>query len=604
MPDAATRLTHTARDQARLALDAALRAKGLTPLAQQELMAYEPRRISHGWRASVTFPDGERRMDVLLPPGFPRKAAKIAMVDRPPFLSWPHVEKDGVLCLLSSASEVSSYNPIEVTQQLLGDAAGLVEELAAGARDADFTDEFLSYWSWDASVDAPAVRSLLLPRGPSRPVRLWRGKRFYLLGESDKALETWLHNLGGTTSTKHTFEPAVLIWREGEFKPSDYPRSASGLLAIADTTARPLLQDLARSAPASMICAIGVSTRNGPAFGAVRLRPAPDTTKRRGRDAIAAGFRPGHVPEAIASMRYLGRASFERACVERVDASWIHGRDQDARQAKLFSRTVTVLGCGSIGSSVADTLAQAGVGRIRLVDRDLIEPPNAGRHRLGVDAVGRYKSAELSRQLSARFPHAQFDHAPVYWEDLPDDFGLFEKSSLVISAIGSGSAEGALNEAQIAAGRATPVLYGWTEPHACAGHSVLIGASGGCLQCGLDVLGGASLRVTNWPVAGGLKQEPACGGVFQPYGAVQLGYISSMIAEHAIDALCGDASAGEHRIWTTSGKRLQDVGGEWSSIWLGVRGDAAGAAGAAGLHERSWSEDPACPECGAGPPRC
>lgn len=48
-------------------------------------------------------------------------------------------------------------------------------------------------------------------------------------------------------------------------------------------------------------------------------------------------------------------------------------------QAKLGSSTVVVIGCGALGSNIATFLVRAGVGRIRIVDRDFIEYHNLQR---------------------------------------------------------------------------------------------------------------------------------------------------------------------------------------------------------------------------------
>jgi molybdopterin-synthase adenylyltransferase len=51
-------------------------------------------------------------------------------------------------------------------------------------------------------------------------------------------------------------------------------------------------------------------------------------------------------------------------------------------QPKLAAATVVVVGVGALGGTGAALLARAGVGRIRLIDRDLIEPHNLQRQEL------------------------------------------------------------------------------------------------------------------------------------------------------------------------------------------------------------------------------
>jgi len=48
-------------------------------------------------------------------------------------------------------------------------------------------------------------------------------------------------------------------------------------------------------------------------------------------------------------------------------------------QRKLLSSAVAVIGCGALGTVIANTLVRAGVGKIRIVDRDYIELNNLQR---------------------------------------------------------------------------------------------------------------------------------------------------------------------------------------------------------------------------------
>src|SRR6478672_4621023 len=48
-------------------------------------------------------------------------------------------------------------------------------------------------------------------------------------------------------------------------------------------------------------------------------------------------------------------------------------------QAKLLASKVTLVGCGALGTVLANALVRAGVGHLRLVDRDFIETSNLQR---------------------------------------------------------------------------------------------------------------------------------------------------------------------------------------------------------------------------------
>jgi molybdopterin/thiamine biosynthesis adenylyltransferase len=51
-------------------------------------------------------------------------------------------------------------------------------------------------------------------------------------------------------------------------------------------------------------------------------------------------------------------------------------------QRKLIASRITIVGCGATGSALASLLARAGVGTIRIIDRDYVEPSNLQRQAL------------------------------------------------------------------------------------------------------------------------------------------------------------------------------------------------------------------------------
>src|SRR5579864_4015334 len=51
-------------------------------------------------------------------------------------------------------------------------------------------------------------------------------------------------------------------------------------------------------------------------------------------------------------------------------------------QARLAKASVVIIGCGAMGSALANNLARAGVGRLRILDRDFVEVNNLQRQTL------------------------------------------------------------------------------------------------------------------------------------------------------------------------------------------------------------------------------
>src|ERR1700730_5888700 len=98
-----------------------------------QVKAYKTRNFMLGWSVRVAFRDHTREFHALIGPSFPFDAPRVALVDRPDFLSWPHVEEDGVLCLLQINSNIDGRDPIGVFQNLLARAVSLVEDCLSSA---------------------------------------------------------------------------------------------------------------------------------------------------------------------------------------------------------------------------------------------------------------------------------------------------------------------------------------------------------------------------------------------------------------------------------------------------------------------------------------
>ena len=54
----------------------------------------------------------------------------------------------------------------------------------------------------------------------------------------------------------------------------------------------------------------------------------------------------------------------------------------EAGQERLLSSSAVIVGCGALGTALANLLVRAGVGRLRIVDRDFVEPSNLQRQTL------------------------------------------------------------------------------------------------------------------------------------------------------------------------------------------------------------------------------
>ncbi|WP_210402338.1 ThiF family adenylyltransferase [Thioclava sp. DLFJ4-1] len=528
--------------------------------------------IVAAWRIKVEFSDGvTRRFDLVAGAKFPTTPVRTALVDHPEPMTWPHVESDGILCLLPNMAECDPDDPSEVAMDLLNRSVRLVTELLDGSIiERDFREEFVTYWGYQAHSQGKNLFSLVAPTPPSRVVRVWRGKGIEVVAENQEAIAKWVsRRFGGKVAVNA--DAAAFLWLDAPLLPAEYPETAADLYLLSQRLgddSKAALEQAASVEPDEILALLGAIGRGGAASVGVRvLNPKRLKGRPRAPEApLSVGFRPGHTPRPLFLDRFFGRNSVIRTLVQRADAEWVHGRCRDSRTHHLLGASVAVIGCGSVGAPVACALAQAGVGRIILVDPETLTWPNVGRHPLGATAVGRQKAEALAERLRADFPHLSVGHLACDVHHLIEHRSdLLASVEVIVSATGSWAAESALNRWHIQQGRRQPIVYGWTEAHACAGHAVAIGEKQGCLQCHIGRTGAPEFTAVTWLNGGDVAQEePACGAHYQPYGPIELAYVTAMVAEVAVDCLLKPPLNSFSRVFVASRRRIKALGGRLS----------------------------------------
>jgi adenylyltransferase/sulfurtransferase len=83
-------------------------------------------------------------------------------------------------------------------------------------------------------------------------------------------------------------------------------------------------------------------------------------------------------------------------------------------QKRLLDTSVAVLGCGALGTNIANLLVRAGVGQLRIVDRDVVEQSNLQRQVLfdEVDAANSLPKA-IAAEQKLRSINSQVNLDPV-----------------------------------------------------------------------------------------------------------------------------------------------------------------------------------------------
>ncbi|MDF7823184.1 sulfur carrier protein ThiS adenylyltransferase ThiF [Pontiellaceae bacterium B12227] len=92
---------------------------------------------------------------------------------------------------------------------------------------------------------------------------------------------------------------------------------------------------------------------------------------------------------------------------------------------KIKGATVGIAGLGGLGSAIAVALARIGVGKLVLVDFDVVEPSNLNRQQYFIDQLGMTKAEALEANLKRINPYVSYEThcTKVMPENIPELFG-------------------------------------------------------------------------------------------------------------------------------------------------------------------------------------
>lgn len=154
-------------------------------------------------------------------------------------------------------------------------------------------------------------------------------------------------------------------------------------------------------------------------------------------------------------------------------------------QRRLLSSRVVLVGCGALGTAVANLLVRAGVGRLRIIDRDFVEPSNLQRQTLFDESDAREslpKAVAAERRLRAINSEVSIegvvaDLTPKNAEE------LLSGHDLILDGTDNFETRFLLNDAAVKSG------LPWIYAAVVAGYGVTMTVHPGitaCLACVLD----------------------------------------------------------------------------------------------------------------------
>ena len=119
-----------------------------------------------------------------------------------------------------------------------------------------------------------------------------------------------------------------------------------------------------------------------------------------------------------------------------------HGREL---HRTFSSATVAICGLGGLGSSIAITLARAGIGKLILCDFDRVDITNLHRQQYKAEQIGMYKTEALAKNLREIAPYISLE---VHTERITEENAvtLLKGADIICEAFDSAEAKAMIAE--------------------------------------------------------------------------------------------------------------------------------------------------------------
>lgn len=246
---------------------------------------------------------------------------------------------------------------------------------------------------------------------------------------------------------------------------------------------------------------------------------------RRARDSAKKLRQKGRKLKDILAMFSAQQAkSFERVGILNASTQFVIGRN--TLQQDLAGLKIAVVGCGTLGGFVANTLVKLGAGtgeggELIFSDGDRLKPENLGRHVLDSTYVGEMKSSALRHfvQNSVFWPLKC-----EVWPPLDPTYSnrLLAHCDIIIDAVGNIPLSKMLSSKYrlSTVSKDKRIVHGWIDADGTAVRCLLDDKTGGCIHC-LRIDGKERFPVFKNETANDIQNAPAmsCGQSFTPYAA-------------------------------------------------------------------------------------
>ena len=454
----------------------------------------------------------------------------------------PHVENDGYICYAREENSLLNAEDITgLTQEAISGAINVIKDGIFGKNKIDFIDKFGAYWDHLDNLDkTKIVISIVSPSTYVKKIKVFRGNDDHLsLADNIQDFQAYQgsvpHVLKSVSAIYIPLKPGSIVM----------PPHPSHFWSLSDIR-KVIFNNLASEQIAALLTFI--SKYNGVEIILISLPRTSD-----GETLFGIKFDKVDIAHPLNEE---GKSSGVTSLVIiRRDKEYLLPRG--GSNLSLRHKRVLLLGCGAVGGFIANELTRAGISRLTLLDKDMMNHENLFRHVLGQKNVNKWKVMGIKDDIEERLPYVTIVPLPSTLENAVSG-GTIKVGDydLIVSALGNPTVELAFNK-HIHDINGPPIIFTWLEPYGIGGHALLTGlhnGSGkGCLKCLYEDLGdgvGGYCRAAFAKHGQSFaKNINGCRNLFTPFGSLDAVKTAELATRLAISTLNDSIKTNMIRSW-------------------------------------------------------
>lgn len=469
---------------------------------------------------------------------FPYEFPQIYILDscRSNIRGIPHIHRDNSICLFDDETNIPDFRtPNDLVIASIEKAFSIICDGLDGKNFSDFNDERLAYWETSKNLEKYRYYSAFHnDDNPKVLYLLLKKNEFYFCQSND--YKKFLSNLN-ITNEKCIIKKCIYIpITSNSYSKIITYRDAVEYIKANSKHYKFYKKFIETSKYETNIMIFGQETNGNYALCGIYQKSFKDIN----------GFRKGKSPIELAVMGSYGNTAIEKFSVHNISQDRLFNRG--GIENYFFNKELAIIGCGSIGSNLAEAFASVGVSKYKLFDNQILTEENIGRHYCGFNQVRKSKTVALKQELINHNPNIAVktfsDNIHSY---LNKSIDVFNNCDYIFITIGRAPIEyrfvRLFNNHKIN----IPIIMLWVEPYALCGHALILNKPQDIYSEFFD----SNLEFTDCVILNAselYKREAGCQSTYVPYSGLDIKIFVNSFVQRLVSKRF-DVNKNYHYIW-------------------------------------------------------